>query len=397
MKPNKISPGLTLTALAISAFAIGSTEFISVGLMPLIVKSFGISLGSAGLTVSIYALGITFGAPILTVLTANWDRRRLMLVIMTIFILGNLIAATAASFGMLLVGRIVASLAHGIFMSVSSIIAADVVAPNKRASAIAIMFTGLTVATVTGVPLGTFIGQHFTWHWSFIFIAIIGLIGLVSNYFLIPNNLPHPEKRPDLRGFSRVLSNKPILLMLIITALGYGGTFTAYTYLTPILESYMHFSSGAIVLILIIYGVMVAIGNTLGGRLANSEPLNALIAMFIGLAVSLLLLFVFIHQSILGLLSVLLMGLFAFMNVPGLQLYIVQLAERYTPDDIGLASALNISAFNIGITLGSFIGGQVTSSLSVTFTPLFGVVMVLAAILIIVILKKIMFRSDNSL
>ncbi|WP_268912477.1 MFS transporter [Lentilactobacillus sp. SPB1-3] len=390
MENRRISPALTLTALAINAFAIGSTEFISVGLMPLIVKSFNISLAQAGLTVSIYALGITIGAPILTVLTANWDRRKLMLAIMLIFIIGNLLAATAPTFAILLLGRIVAALAHGIFMSVSSLIAADVVPMDKRASAIAIMFTGLTVATVTGVPLGTFIGQHLSWHWSFIFIAIVGLIGLIANFFLIPNNLPHPETRPDLKGFKRVLTNQPIVLALLITALGYGGTFTSYTYLTPILEKYMHFSANAVVIILIVYGLMVAVGNTIGGRLANSNPLSALIRMFIGLAITLGLLFIFINQPVLGLVAVMLLGLFAFMNVPGLQLYIVQLAEKFTPNDIGLASALNISAFNIGITLGSFIGGEVTATLSVAMTPIFGVIMVVIAILLTVRLASVM-------
>lgn len=390
MAQKKISPGLTLAALAISAFAIGSTEFISVGLIPLLVKSFSISVSQAGLTVSIYALGITFGAPLLTILTGTWDRKRLMIAIMITFIIGNIVSAFAPNFIILLLGRIIASLAHGIFMSISSVIAADVVVPSKRASAISIMFTGLTVATVTGVPLGTFIGQHTSWHWSFIFISIIGLIGLiglVANYFLIPDGLPIPG-RSNLAGFGRVLKNPSILLALLITAFGYGGTFTAYTFLTPILENSLGFSATAVVIILIVYGLMVAIGNTLGGRLANHNPVKALIYMFLGLAIVLLLLFVTVHFKYLGLISVLLMGFFAFMNVPGLQLYIVQLAEKYTPKDISFASSLNISAFNIGISLGSLIGGQVTNNLSVTLTPIFGAIMVFIAIGMTMYLQK---------
>lgn len=387
MAQKKISPGLTLAALAISAFAIGSTEFISVGLIPLLVKSFSISVSQAGLTVSIYALGITFGAPLLTILTGTWDRKRLIIAIMITFIIDNIISAIAPSFIILLLGRIIASLAHGIFMSISSVIAADVVVPSKRASAISIMFTGLTVATVTGVPLGTFIGQHTLWHWSFIFISIIGLIGLVANYFLIPDGLPIPGKS-NLAGFGRVLKNPSILLALLITAFGYGGTFTAYTFLTPILENSLGFSATAVVIILIVYGLMVAIGNTLGGCLANHNPVKALIYMFLGLAIVLLLLFVTVHFKYLGLISVLLMGFFAFMNVPGLQLYIVQLAEKYTPKDISFASSLNISAFNIGISLGSLIGGQVTNNLSVTLTPIFGALMVFIAIGMTMYLQK---------
>lgn len=191
---NKISPRLTLFALAINAFAIGSTEFISVGLLPMIVKSFNISLSQAGLTVSLYALGVTIGAPLLTILTGKWSRHSLILGIMTLFIIGNLLAAFAPFFAILLLGRILAALAHGIFMSISTVIAADVVEPSRRASAIAIMFTGLTVATITGVPLGTFIGQQTSWNMSFIFIATVGLIGLIADYFLIPKSLPILEK-----------------------------------------------------------------------------------------------------------------------------------------------------------------------------------------------------------
>lgn len=387
MNEKKISPALTLTALAISAFAIGSTEFISVGLLPMIVDSFGVSLTSAGLTISLYALGVTIGAPLLTILTGKMNRRSLMMGIMLVFILGNIIAATAVSFPILLLGRIVSALSHGIFMSVSTVIAADVVAPSKRASAIAVMFTGLTVATVTGVPLGTFIGQQTNWHMSFIFIAVVGVIGLIADSLLIPKELPIPGKT-DAHGFIRIFKSKELVFALLSTALGYGGTFAAYTYLSPLLEQYVGYSANGVVLLLIVYGIMVAIGNTLGGKWANKAPLNALIRMFFGLMIALLLLFVSVHNFYLGTIAVLIMGIFAFMNVPGLQLYIMQLAEEKTPDDIQLASALNISAFNIGITLGSFLGGQITAQVGLTYTPIGGVVMVALAILLLVSLKK---------
>ncbi|WP_048000699.1 MFS transporter [Lactiplantibacillus herbarum] len=378
----KFSPTWTLFALAISAFAIGSTEFISVGLMPLLVDSFHINLAQAGLTVSIYAIGIMFGAPVMTLLTGRLNRHRLMMLIMGLFILGNLLAALAPTFGVLLVGRIIAALAHGIFMTVASVIAADVVAPAKRASAIAIMFTGLTVATVTGVPLGTMIGQLGGWRWSFIFISIIGVLGLLADYWLIPRNLPLPAKA-TVRGIGRILTNPQLLLALLVTALGYGGTFVAYTYLSPLLEQRMHWSASAVVIILVVYGLMVALGNTLGGRWANAKPLTALFKMFTGLLVALLILSMTSSSHWLGLLTVLLMGVFAFMNVPGLQLYIVQLAEENTPQDITMASALNIAAFNVGIALGSGIGGQVTTHLGLGWTPLFGAGMVAISLVLL--------------
>ncbi|MGM0156577.1 major facilitator family transporter [Enterococcus sp. AZ191] len=392
----RISPILTLLALVINAFAIGSTEFISVGLMPLIVNSFHVTLAQAGLTVSLYAIGVTIGAPLLTVLTGKWNRKYLMIVIMLLFIIGNLVAAFALSFSILLAGRIISALAHGLFMSVSSVIAADVVEQNKRASAIAIMFTGLTVATVTGVPLGTFIGQQTNWHFTFIFIAIIGAIGLIANFFLIPKHLPIPGI-VDLRGIIRIFKNKFLLGSFIVTALGYGGTFAAYTYLTPILEDKIGYSAHAVVLLLVVYGIMVAIGNTIGGHFSNQQPLKSLSLMFGLLSLSLVFLFVAIlsDQLILATLATLVLGLFSFMNVPGLQLYVVQLAEEYTPKDITLASAFNISAFNIGIAFGSFVGAQVTKSIGVTYTPIFGAIIVLLAVFLVLQLLHITKKTSS--
>ncbi|KRO04479.1 arabinose efflux permease [Levilactobacillus paucivorans] len=378
-KQKQISATLTLLALAVSAFAIGSTEFISVGLIPMLIQSFHVSMAQAGLTVSVYAMGIMIGAPVMTLLTGQINRHTLMVIIMLLFITGNLVAAFAPTFAVLLAGRVIAALAHGIFMTVASVIAADVVAPSKRASAIAVMFTGLTVATVTGVPMGTMIGQLGGWRWSFIFISVIGLIGLIADYILVPRELPLPSKA-TAKGLLRVLGNPQLLLALLVTALGYGGTFVAYTYLSPLLEQKMGWSSSAVVVILVVYGLMVALGNTLGGRWANKKPLAALLKMFMGLFVTLLVLSLTASSHWLGLLTVLAMGFFAFMNVPGLQLYIVQLAEKYTPADITMASALNISAFNVGIALGSGIGGQVTSQVGLGWTPFFGAVMVAISI-----------------
>lgn len=378
---HKINPTLTLLALAISAFGIGSTEFISVGLLPLIVKDLGISLSSASLTVSMYALGVTIGAPLLTVMTAKLSRKNVLLFVMLLFIAGNLLAAVSPIFPVLLAGRVISALAHGVFMSIASVIAADVVAPNKRASAIAIMFTGLTVATVTGVPLGTFIGQITDWRMSFFFIAFIGLIALIANLFLVPKHLSQGESI-SLKDVGKVFSNFRLILILLITALGYGGTFVLYTYVSPILSRFMGYSSRAVVIILVVYGIAVAIGNTLGGHLSNKRPLFSLLFMFLALAASILGISIFLHAHVIGLVMVLLMGLFAFMNVPGLQLYAVQLAETYTPTAVPMASALNISAFNIVIALGAELGGRITAGMGLAFTPVFGSLMVLLAAIV---------------
>ena len=383
----KVSSTWILLSLAISAFAIGSTEFISVGIMPLLTKTFGISLAQGGLTVSIYAIGIMFGAPILALVTNRWDRKKLLIGIMISFIIGNLLAALAPSFTILLAGRVIAALSHGIFMTIASLIAADVVAPNKRASAIAVMFTGLTVATITGVPIGTFIGQTFNWRMSFLFLVALGLIGLITNMILVPNELPLP-KPTSVSGIWKILKQPQLLLILLVTALGYGATFPVYTYLSTILNKNMNWSQSAIVIILIFYGVTVAIGNTLGGKWANKSPLSALLKMFLGLGVALVVVRLTINFHFLGLLAILLLGLFAFMNVPGLQLYIVQLAEKYTPNEVPLASALNISAFNVGITMGSTIGGQAVAHHQLINTPWIGIGMLVLGILLIAILKR---------
>ena len=297
---------------------------------------------------------------------------------MVLFIIGNLLAALAPSFSLLLTGRVVSALAHGVFMSIASVIAADVVAPNKRASAMAFMFTGLTLVTVTGVPLGTFIGQVTDWRMSFIFIVIIGIIGLISNALLVPSHLSKGNPI-SIRDIGKVLGNIRMLLILFITAIGYGGAFVVYTYVSPILEQYMGYSPKAIVVILVGYGICVAIGNTLGGRFANNNPLRSIFIIFIGLALALLGINFALESSIFGLMMILTMGLFMFMNVPGLQLYAVQLSEKYIPSAISMASALNISAFNVGIFLGSYIGGIIVRHQSLAHTPIYGFGMVMIA------------------
>lgn len=389
---NKINPKYTLLALAISAFAIGSTEFISVGLLPLISSAMNINITTAGLTVSLYALGVTIGAPLLTIMTSKIGRKKLLILIMSIFIVGNIISATAPVFSILIVGRIIAALSHGLFMSIASLIAAEVVSPDKRASAIAIMFTGLTVATITGVPLGTYIGQIAGWRASFVFLTIMGLIALVLNQILVPNTLKDGEQI-TFGDMKKVLATSKILLLFVITALGYGGTFVVYTYISPLLNLNLDFTENQIVVILILYGIMVAIGNTIGGKFANKNPLKALIAMFALLTLSILSIGFVLHTHIIGLIAILIMGLFAFMNVPGLQLLAVELGEKYVPTAITMVSALNIAAFNIGILIGSELGGKIVNSTGLAATPFWGAGMVALAL----VLTIMWYQKDKTL
>ena len=377
-----------LLALAVSAFGIGTTEFVPVGLLSSIADNLTISITLAGLLISGYAIGVAVGAPVLTSLTSKMSRKTLLMALMLIFIVGNSAAALSTSFALLLTARVITAFAHGIFFSIGSTIAADLVAPSKRASAIAIMFTGLTVATVTGVPLGTFIGQAFGWRLTFWCVAALGIIGIIASAILVPNHLkeaPPAKFKEQLK----ILRNGRLLLAFAITALGYGGTFVAFTYLTPLLEDVTGFDAKWVSVILLGYGLMVAIGNVIGGKVSNHQPIRALYWMFILQAAVLFLLTFAAPVKGIALVVIFLMGLFAFMNVPGLQLLVVHLAERYVPSAVNVASALNIAAFNIGIAIGSFLGGLIVDSMGLIHTAWIGALMVIGAVLLTGWLKQL--------
>lgn len=370
---------LALFALTLSAFAIGTTEFVIVGLIPTIAEQLNVSLPSAGLLVSLYALGVAIGAPVLTALTGKVPRKWLLVGLMALFTVGNLLAWQAPGYESLIVARILTGLAHGVFFSVGSTIATGLVAKDKAASAIAIMFSGLTVALVTGVPLGTWIGQVFGWRETFLVVSLLGLVAMVGSLLLIPNNLPKGAAS-TIREQLSVLTKKPLLLVYAKTALGYGGAFTAFTFLAPILQQISGFSAGAVSLILLVYGVSVAVGNIWGGKLADKMgPLPALKLLFAGLALVLLALTFTAPHPVLAVLTVLVWGAFAFGNVPGLQVLVVKQAELHTPKAVDVASGLNIAAFNVGIALGSIVGGFVVEHLGLMHTPWIGALIVLLA------------------
>ncbi|AIR69245.1 MFS transporter [Dickeya fangzhongdai] len=374
---------LALLALTISAFAIGTTEFVIVGLVPTIADQLAISLPSAGLLVSIYALGVAVGAPVLTALTGALPRKPLLVGLMALFTAGNLLAWLAPNYATLVAARLLTGLAHGVFFSIGSTIATSLVPKEKAASAIAIMFGGLTVALVTGVPLGTFIGQHAGWRETFLAVSALGVISLLSSLMLVPNTIPG-RAIASLKAQLQVLTHPRLLMIYAITALGYGGVFTAFTFLAPMMQDLAGFSPAAVSWILLGYGVSVAIGNLWGGKLADRHgAVPALTFIFAALAL-LLLVFQFTASiQYTALATVLAMGVFAFGNVPGLQVYVVQKAEQYAPHAVDVASGLNIAAFNVGIALGSVIGGQTVARGGLAQTPWIGAVIVAAALLLI--------------
>ncbi|ANE76145.1 MULTISPECIES: MFS transporter [Dickeya] len=374
---------LALLALTISAFAIGTTEFVIVGLVPTIADQLAISLPSAGLLVSIYALGVAVGAPVLTALTGTLPRKPLLVGLMALFTAGNLLAWLAPNYATLVAARLLTGLAHGVFFSIGSTIATSLVPKEKAASAIAIMFGGLTVALVTGVPLGTFIGQHAGWRETFLAVSALGVISLLSSLLLVPNTIPG-RAIASLKAQLQVLTHPRLLMIYAITALGYGGVFTAFTFLASMMQDLAGFSPSAVSWILLGYGVSVAIGNLWGGKLADRHgAVPALTFIFAALAL-LLLVFQFTASiQYAALATVLAMGVFAFGNVPGLQVYVVQKAEQYAPHAVDVASGLNIAAFNVGIALGSVIGGQTVARGGLAQTPWIGAVIVAVALLLI--------------
>ncbi|ATC88774.1 MFS transporter, DHA1 family, arabinose polymer transporter [Pseudoalteromonas arctica A 37-1-2] len=375
-----ITMPLALWALTLSAFAIGTTEFVIVGLVPTIANDLGVSLPSAGLLVSLYAVGVAIGAPVLTALTGRWNRKVVLISLMGLFVLGNLLAWQAPSYETLILARILTGLAHGVFFSIGSMIATSLVSKDKEASAIAIMFTGLTVALVTGVPLGTWIGQHFGWRATFLVVSVLGLIALIGSSILVPKNLKQSIPA-TFKEQLQVIVKPRLLLVYLMTILGYGGTFTAFTYLAPILEQQTGFAPSAIALIMLVYGVSVAIGNIWGGKLADKRgPISALSIIFSALSIILLIFTFTMESKIAAVLTILVWGAFAFGNVPGLQLYVVKQAQKHTPNAVDVASGLNIAAFNIGIALGSIIGGSVVENMTLQDTAWIGAVISVLAL-----------------
>jgi DHA1 family inner membrane transport protein len=371
---------LALWALTLGAFAIGTTEFVIVGLLPTIAASLGVSVPSAGLLVSLYALGVAVGAPVLTALTGRLPRKHLLLGLLALFTAGNLLAWLAPGYEALMAARVLTGLAHGVFFSIGSTIATSLVPKEKAASAIAIMFTGLTVALVTGVPLGTFIGQTMGWQTTFLAVSMLGVTAFAGSWILVPNNIATSKPSSLLTQLS-VLKKPRLLLVYAMTTLGYGGTFIAFTYLAPILQDVSGFSASSVSLVMLAYGVSVAVGNIWGGKLADRKgPIRALQIVFALLALVLFVLTFTASNAWLALATVLAWGAVAFGNVPGLQVYVVQRAQHDAPQAVDVASGLNIAAFNVGIAAGAWGGGLIVAHLGLMATPWIGALVVIGAL-----------------
>ena len=347
---------LALLALAIGAFGIGTTEFVPMGLLPEIAGDYGVSIPSAGLLVTGYALGVVAGAPVMTALGTKLGRKTMLMLLMGLFVLGNLLSAAAPSFGVMLVGRIVTALAHGAFFGIGSVVAAELVAPEKKAGAIAAMFTGLTVANIVGVPLGTFVGQAVGWRVTFAIVAALGVAGLLGIAKLVPP-LPRPQGA-HLRRELAAFRNTQVVLAMAMTVLGFGGVFAAITYIAPMTTKVAGYSDGAVTWLLVLFGIGMFLGNLVGGRYADRKLMPMLFTALGGLAVVLALFTVTAHDKILAALTILLIGALGFATVPPLQKRVLDQAHGAPT----LASAVNIGAFNLGNALSAWLGGVVISA-----------------------------------
>jgi len=342
---------IPLLALAISAFAIGTTEFVIMGLLPEVARDLSVSIPSAGLLVSGYALGVAVGAPLLAVVTSKMPRKLALQLLMGVFIVGNVLCAVASGYSVLMIARVVTSFAHGSFFGIGAVVAASLVPQEKRASAIALMFTGLTLANVLGVPLGTFIGQEFGWRMAFWVVAALGVASLAGIAALVPNE--HDTGPVGLMHEVRVLKDPQVWMALAMTVVGFGGVFVVFTYIAPILEQVSGFSPRGVTLILVLFGAGLTLGNTMGGKLADRALMPSLMGILLALAVVMAVFTRTSHSQVAAAVTIFVWGIAAFATVPPLQMRVVEKASA-APN---LASTLNIGAFNVGNAGGAWLGG----------------------------------------
>ncbi|MEV5695231.1 MFS transporter [Micromonospora globbae] len=342
-----------LLALAIGAFGIGLTEFVIMGLLPEVAADFAVSEPVAGWLISGYALSVAVGGVALTAAVTRLPRKQVLLGLMVLFIVGNLLSAVAGDYPTMMVGRIVAALCHGAFFGIGAVVAAGLVAPARRAGAIALMFAGLTIANVLGVPFGTLLGQHLGWRSTFWAITGIGVVALIGLAALVPARASADAPAGGLRGELRAFTHPQVWLSLVITVLGFGGMFGAFTYIAFTLTEVSGFASGAVPWLLVLFGVGLFAGNLLGGRAADVSLSRTLVVVLAALTVVLAGFALTAGSRPLTIAALVLMGGFGFATVPPLQMRIM----RYANEAPTLASGANIAAFNVGNALGAWVGG----------------------------------------
>ncbi|MDQ0822596.1 DHA1 family inner membrane transport protein [Arthrobacter sp. V4I6] len=355
-----------LIALALGGFGIGLTEFVIMGLLPEVAADFRVSEATAGWLISGYALAVVVGALLLTAAVTRIERKPVLAVLMVVFVAGNMVSAIAPDYWTMMAGRIIAALSHGAFFGIGAVVAASMVAPTRKAGAIAIMFTGLTAANVLGVPFGTMLGQAAGWRSTFWAITGIGVLALVGILALVPktgSGTTDSSASGGLRGELRAFRSGQVWLSILVTILGYGGMFGAFTYIAFTLTEVTGFAAATVPWLLILFGVGLFIGNTVGGKAADKNVDRTLIVV-LAVLVGVLAVFALTSGSQpMTIASMVLLGGFGFATVPGLQMRVM----KYANSAPTLASGANIGAFNVGNALGAWMGGvTITAGLGYT-------------------------------
>tara|TARA_A100001391_G_scaffold66729_1_gene42404 strand:- start:5818 stop:7038 length:1221 start_codon:yes stop_codon:yes gene_type:complete len=347
-----------LIALAAGSFGIGLTEFVIMGLLPQVARSLEVGIASAGLLVAGYALGVVFGGPVLTLLTARASRKAVLLMLMAIFTIGNLACALAPTYAALMLARVMTGFAHGTFFGVGAIVAQQLVPPDRKGSAIALMFTGLTLANVLGVPFGTWIGQAWGWRATFLVICALGILALAAIALWVPRLPVQRAPRKARTELAAMLSKGP-LLGFAMTVLGFAGVFLLFTYIAPVLTRMSGFADSAVAPLLLLFGVGLVGGNLGGGWLADRNLRRAVLGTLMALAATLILSRWAFEGMVGAGLAIAIFGAVAFGTVAPLQAWTIRQARGA---DNALASTFNISAFNLGNAIGAWIGGLVLSA-----------------------------------
>ena len=369
----------SLLVLALSAFAIGTTEFVIMGLLPEVAGDLSVTIPAAGWLVSGYAFSVAIGAPIMALLTARLPRKTALLMLMGIFILGNLLCAVAANYGLLMLARIITALCHGAFFGIGSVVAASLVPANRKASAVALMFTGLTLANVLGVPAGTALGQVAGWRSPFWAVTLIGVVALIGLWRVLPKK--HDEEAVDMRKEVAALRNGPLWLALATTVLFSAAVFAPFTYVAPLLGEVTQVSPRGITWTLVLIGLGLTLGNIIGGRLADWRLGTTLAGVFATMAIVSTVLS-WTSASLIPAEITLFIWAAAFAAVPALQVNVVRVGGA-APN---LVATLNIGAFNVGNAIGAWVGGSVIDhGLGLTRVPLAGAAIAVLALIAVMI------------
>lgn len=367
---------LPIFALAIASFCIGTTEFVIMGLLPEVAADLGVSIPAAGLLVTGYALGVVFGAPILAVATARMPRKPVLVALASLFVIGNLLCAIAPNYWMLMAARVVTAFGHGAFFGIGSVVAASLVPPNRQASAMALLFAGLTLANILGVPAGTALGEAFGWRSTFWAVVVIGLISVAAIAWLVPSKVGATGKGGVL-GEVRVLAKPQVWLPMLISALASASLFAVFTYIKPILTDVSGLSVGSVTWVLLLFGAGMTIGNLLGGRLADWKLMPTIVGALAAMVVIHLMLVEFGGNALAAVVMVFVWGVITFIFIPPVQMRVVRAADE-APN---LAATLNQGAFNMGNAAGAWLGGMAISfGISYANLPFVGSAIALAAL-----------------